>query len=384
MFIKPSLTFICAGVLLAASAFPVFADIITLNSGEQYQGKVLSETATDMVVDVQIASGITDQRTFAKKDVKSITKPAEDESFYSGIKAYKIGVNSYTPGEYEALVRALTGFVTKFPQSAHLKEVQANLDAIKEEKARVDGGQLKMGNHWYTAKEAVQEKYQIDAMKTFQLMQAQAMQGDTVAALNTFDQFEKNSVGAAIYPDVVEFATALIKRLDLEIDRAVALAKQQEAQFDSTIILVSEPQKTQTIKARRAKIQAAEAAVEAADRVNIKWKPLLAIADKSPMSLKSTIISELQRLSQLSTPPMRLAVVKAEATVQAMQAGDIATAEANLREAQAAWYAYEKLPRLADAIRALKNKPTPTPTPKATPTPAPGGRRAKTAPVSQE
>ena len=331
------------------------------------------------MADVQIAAGITDARTFAKKDVKSVTKPAEDEKFYQGIKAYKISANSYTQAEYDALVRALDAFIAKFPKSAHLKEIQANLEAIRAEKKRVDEGQLKLLDRWYSAEEAVREKYQIDAQRAFLGVRALAARGDIIGALNAFDNLEKNWPGSAVYPDAAEFAMTLVTRLDTEIDRLTAAAKQDEALFQAKIVLVSEPQKSQTIAARKARITAAEAAVENADRLSVKWKPLYATTEKSTGALKTVISTELQRLSTMGANAMRTSIAKSDIAAAALKAGDLATAESALREAQAAWYANERLLRLNNEIQTLKMKPKPTPTPAATGTAggAPGTRRSK-------
>jgi len=362
---------LCVAALLALNVRLAFADIIILNSGEQLQGKVLSETATALVVDVQITAGITDQRTIAKKDVKSVSKVTEDEIAYDSIKSYKLGPNSYTPADYEALVRSLSHFLTKFPGSPHVKDVKPVLDAVSQEKARVDGGQLKWNNRWFTAEEAVQEKYQIEAEKVYASMNDVAARRDTVGALNTFDFLEKNYPGARIFPTAVETAISLIKRLEPELERAVLVGKQQELQFNNGIQLVSEPQKSQMIAARKAQIAAAEDAVDMAQHTLVKWPPLLPITDKSPQALKNSINTEEPRLTLMAVAKMRKSIETTEAALRAFKAGDLSSAENIGRDAQVLWPHNEEARRLQDNIAAFRRRPAPTPPPAQTPKASP-------------
>lgn len=371
---------ICAAALLALNVRFGFADTIILNSGETLEGKVISESATQMVLDIQISAGITDQRTVAKKDVKSIVKVSDDEIAYNSIKGYTVGPNSYTPNEYEALVRALGHFLSKYPTSPHGKDVKANLEAITQEKTRVDGGQMKWSNRWYTAEEAVQQKYQIDAEKVYGTMKDLAARQDTVGALNTFDFLEKNYGGSIVFPTAVETALALTKRLEVEVERAAVTGKQQEAQFNSGIVLASEPQKSQAIAARKAQVQSAESAVEMAQHTFVKWPPLLPITQKSPAALKTSIDSEVPRLTMMPVTAMRNSISMAEAAIRALKAGDLATADSNCKEAEQLWPTNDMCKRIEDSIAAIKRRPTPTPTPAHTPTPAPAAAsKAKTA-----
>ena len=383
MFSLPKVIFF-AGVLLIPTASLVLADSITLTSGEVLQGKVIKETATEFVVNVQISAGIVDERTYKKKDVKEVSKTSEDAIVYESIKGYKVGVNSYTPADYDVLVRTLTGFLAKFPNNAHAQEVKANLDVIKQEQARVAAGGLKLNNRWFTAKEASEQKYQIDALKTYASMQDLAARGDTIGALNKFDFLERNYGGSTAFLSAVDTAVALINRLGPEVENAVTVAKQQESKFNEGIVLVAEPQKSQTMKARKSRITAAENAVTLADRSGVKWKPLLAITDKSIRSIESTTSLELPRLMQLPLPAMRSGIEKAEAAMALLNQGDIAGAEAANRESEILWSTNEMLTHVQAAINAAKIKARATPTPSPSPSPSPSATpRIRKAPVTE-
>ena len=367
--------FILAGTLLLPAGGLLLADTIILNSGEQVQGTVIKDGYKELVVKIQISAGISDERTFAKKDVKEVVKTAEDVIAFEKIKNYKIGVNSYPAASYELLVRALDEFVTKYPSNTHLSEIKANLEAIKEEQARVVAGSTKWNNHWYTAKELADQKYQIEGAQVFAAMQDLAARGDTIGALNKFDFLEKNYGGAAVYPTAIETAIVLINRLAPEVERAIEIANRQEAQFKEGIVLVAEPQKTQTIKARKAQIAAADKMVTLAEKTGVRWKPLLAISDKSLKATENSTSMELPRLSAMQVPAMRSSIEKADEADAALKKGDLEAAEAAYRESQTLWATNEMLSRLEKRIAVEKAKPKPTPTP--SPSASPSKARAK-------
>ena len=355
--------FLSAGAFLAISLLTASADVVTLNSGEQIKGKVVSETATKVIFDAEVRAGIIDTRTYDKKDVKSVSKTLQDEIVFQSIKNYRLGPNSYTMAEYEALERSFGSFVAKFPGSAHFKEVKEVLDAVQKEKARVEKGELKWNNRWYSAIEAKQESYEISAQKALAVMRDYARRGDTVAALNTFDYIERTYPNATIYPDAIVDAVGLIHRLQAEVARAVVVAKQQQEQFNTSIQLVTEPQKSHTIAARKAQIEAAEQAVQSAEINQVKWKPFLPITDKSMSALVQIATQELQRVPQLPLSAMRSSIEKTESAAKALAEGDYVTADLAAKEAQSLWSTYEVLTRLMPAISALKEHKTATPTP---------------------
>src|SRR4051812_7813713 len=66
-------------VLLAAATLS--ADIIVLKSGEKIDGRILSETDTEIKYEYQITPKIKDTKTILKADVKEVTRftPAQVE-----------------------------------------------------------------------------------------------------------------------------------------------------------------------------------------------------------------------------------------------------------------------------------------------------------------
>ncbi len=375
--VAPPLIFTAA--LLFAAISPALADSVTLTSGEEIQGTILRETDSGIVMELHISSGVTDQRTFAKSEIRSVIKTPPDELAYQKLSAYKVGPNSYTLAGYESILGSLKYFCQQFPQSPFAQRVQQTIDALKAEKARVATGEMKWNNRWYSKQEATQQKYQIQAGKLLAVMKEQAARADIIGALNTFDHLEQKYPGSSAYPDAVELALVLMPRLQAEMDRAVTLTKFQEQQFTSGIDLVSEPEKSEMIAAHKRQIDTAEAAIASAEHANVKWKPLYPITEKSPAAIKATLATELPRLRALSLPAMRNSIAAADAAFQEVAAKNFAGAEAKMKEAQTLWAPNEALLRLAPALVSLKAELAATPTPTPSPTPIPASPAPATA-----
>lgn len=365
MKVSPSPILVFAGFLLTA-AVAATADTVTLKSGEILNGKILSESAEQIVMNVTIASGITDEKTIAKSDVQSVSKKTADATAYEAIKDYKPDTRSLQPAAYVPILKALDGFLKAHPASLYTAEVKKTLDAFKQEQARVKAGDLKWDNRWYTAKEAEKNKYELGGQMMLSNMRDQASNRDFISALNTFSQIEKYFGGSSAFPDSVELAQAMMRVAAMDMVAIQNKAKLQESQFNSGIELIPEPKKSQTIAARKAQIAAAEAALAASDKAGVKWKPLLPLAPKSFEALKGTLSTEAPRLEKFSIANMRSSLAATKAASEALAADQPEEADAKIKEAQSLW---PENAQIATLNAELKARPTPTPTPKATPTP---------------
>ncbi|MDD5349156.1 MAG: hypothetical protein PHQ12_02990 [Chthoniobacteraceae bacterium] len=354
------------------------ADTVILKSGETLNGTIVSETDQQIVMNVTISSGIVDEKTIAKGDVQSVSKTTPDEIAYAGIREYKPETHSLQPTAYPSILKALEGFLKTYPTSARAAEVKKNLEGLKQEQARVKAGELKWDDRWYTAQEAEKNKYQLGGLMTLSNMRDQAANRDFIGALNTFAQIEKYFPGSSAYPDAVELAQNMMRIAAMDMVAIQNKTKAQETQFNNGILLVPEPQKSQMLAARRSQIAAAEAAMAAAEKGDLKWKPLLPLAPKSFESLKTMLSTEAPRLEKLSVPNMRSSLAATKAAEEALQANQREEVEAKLKEAQALWADNAQIAALTAELKAK-----PTPTPKAAPTATPSSSPAAT-PATKE
>jgi len=364
--------------LLFATTLPALADTVTLKSGEILDGKIVGETDKEIVMDVMVSSGVTDQKTLAKDTVRTSAKTPLDELAFQSIKGCQVESHSLPLANYAGIIKTLEAFLKQYPKSAHAAEVQTRLDAFKKDQEHVKNGELKWNNRWYTRQEAEKNKYQLGAQVRLETMREQVARRDYMGALNTFELLEKSQSGSRAYPDAVELALKIMRTVAGDIDRMMASAKAQETQFNAGVQLASEPQKTQMLETRKAQVAAAEAALSTAEHSGAKWKPLLPLAIKSFEVAKSTLASETPRLEKISVETLRSSIVASDEAETALQVQKPDVAEEKIKEAQTLWAQNERIVALNADLVALKEELKPKPTPKPTPTPKPKKASAAT------
>ena len=352
----PSPIFVITGIFLAVAAM---ADTVTLNPGEPINGKISRESDKEIVVDVVISAGITDEKIIPKADVKSVSKTTADEIAFRSVRDLQPDTHSLQPAAYPPMIKALEAFLKEYPTSGHAEEVKKTIETLKQELARVKAGELKWADRWYTAKEAEKHKYQISAQMTLGTMRDQAASRDFIGALNTFDQIEKYYPGSTAYPEAADLAQNMMRVAAMDMGAMQAKAKAQEAQFNKGIVLVPEPEKSQVIAGRKAQVAAAEAALAAAEKNGVKWKPISPLSPKSFEALKTTLATETPLLEKLPIASMRSSVTITQGVDLDIRANHLEGVEAKLREAKSLWPQNAQIAELEAQLAAQKAKSAP-------------------------
>lgn len=369
----PSRNFLvaCGGCAWLCAA--AFADTVVLKSGDKLEGKILSETATEVVIDVKVSAGIADQQTVLRDTIAKIEKEQPDELAWQSLKGLALGANSLPPAQYEVVMRPLEGFIREYPQSAHKADAAAILAKFAEEKKRVDDGDVRLGSKWLSEEEAAVERYQIDAQLAFQYMRQQASAGDLIGALNSFGQIDASFNGARVYPDAVDTAKSTLIALKTTLERAKTKYQTDEAEFQKGVANSAPQQKAELLAARKREQEQGEAAVAAASR-NKSWPVLVPRSEKNLAALAQKVTGEQARLGRIDVAKMRQSIQLAEQAKKEI-ADKKVEAEQTLGKAADLWDANELVKRLRPALAELRtaaNIPPPAATPEpATPKPTP-------------
>jgi hypothetical protein len=341
-------------VCLAALSASAFADTVTLKSGEKVEGKITAETATEITIEAKVAAGITDTRTIPKAEVASVSKEAPDEAAWLPLKNFKPGVNSLPAASYDAIINPLRGFAGQFPQSAHAAEAQTLADTFIAEKQRVEGGEVKLDGKWLSKDEVQKERYQINALLSFNFMKDQSTR-DLVGAMNSFDVIEKTYPGARSFPDAVDLAKRVLAALKPEADRRIQSFTAAKTERDKAIKEAKGAQRTELEATKRRDEVASEAAVSAIEKQGLQWFPLNANSERALQRTSSRAVSESQRLAALPVAKMRESLQYTAKVREALDKKDAAAAEAALTQAGNAWNNNELLTRLRDEVSTARN-----------------------------
>ncbi len=375
----------CAGLVSWASA-----DTVTLTSGEKIEGKITSETPESVTMQYSISESIMDERVIERVEIAKIEKPQPDEILYQQLKNVKPDPATSFPLErYDGMIAALNSFLSKFPASAHAAEAKANVTALTEEKARVEQGNVKYLGEWLSASAAAERQVQIDAQHVLAEMRAQIASGDLIEALNVFALMEKNYARTRSYPTAVELARQLVVALKKQVVQRQRDLASKEADFKKNFALTPESGRAEILAARKREEDRANATLAAAEKSQIKWKPLIPGSAKSLDTLDKAATSEATRLAAVPVESMRASSDAADKARQAIEAKDLAAADSALKVAAAKWPGSEDVQYLTKKLAQAKSpaKPAPsaagipsvaspaaspgaTPTPTGTPQPA--------------
>ena len=366
----PAFFCLCAGIR---------ADTVILKSGDKVEGKILSETATEVTVSVQVTATIKDERVIKRDEIAGIEKVLPDEEAWTALAAFTPGTESLTSDEYDRAETAREGFVKAFPQSKHAAEARQRLDQFIAEEKRVNAGEVKLEGKWLTKEQLQEERVQVGGRILFNRMKIAFAAGRLTDAMVNFAQIEKSYPGAASYPDAVELGRRILPALKAAVEQRQVQLKRRTEDENRRLATSNGLEHAQLDLLLRKEHAAADAAIAASERSGVKWLPLQPATEKSLTALATLVTSETTRLNAVPIEKMRESVLATQKAAASIASGSLDAADKSLKDAMSAWptneYAKRLQVRLADMRKASSEKKpatsAPAPTPEPTPTPKP-------------
>jgi len=153
------LLWIFAWVLLACGVPPANADTVTLNSGEVLEGRILSETDTQLVIEASFYHGtILSTREVLKSEIQSIVRESLEQKHeradYAGLGAYALNPNQeLTRSQYDAGITAFEKFLATYTNSSFAADINHRLADWRAEVSNVESGRVKFAGTWMTPDE---------------------------------------------------------------------------------------------------------------------------------------------------------------------------------------------------------------------------------------
>lgn len=186
------------------------ADSFEMKDGTKIEGKLVRETDTEYVVEIQVTKSIKDERTLKKEDVVSMIKSREDLELFK-----KIVVMTPTPdvmpvSEYQKRIRFIVTYLRDFPDSPKAKEARNVLVTLRTELNQVKEGAIKIGGVMVTSEMRNDNAYDVDA--TVEALHIKSLMEDKkyLAALRAFDQFEEDYKLSSAYREILPVVRKLL------------------------------------------------------------------------------------------------------------------------------------------------------------------------------
>jgi len=338
--------------ILVITTYLASADTLTLKGGEKLEGKILSETNTEIMFEIQETASIKDERVILKTEVEKVEKTSPAETTWMTLKNFNTGNDSLPQQNYEQMIVSLKAFTSSYPASSYAAEAKDKTAKLQAELDRVNNDEIKLNNQWLSKEEVARERVQLTALVLFNQMKAQFSRGLFVDAMNTLDRMEKTAPGARIYPDAIELAKKTLPLLKEAATRQQAVLKTQNDAFRKRIQEAKGDEKKQleqTLNQQKARVDAVIKQMQVS-----KWSALYPSNENSLLRLVSQTSAETQRLNSFNLDKIRDSIANAARATDAFKANDLVVAEAALSKTIGTWPANEQIARLKTEIQSLK------------------------------
>lgn len=160
-----------------------FSDSVTLNDGEVIQCEIISETDTQIVVEVSNSNKtIASRRLISKSDIKTVQRESvqqkQEWQAYEALVPLQLDPNrEFSKTEYDRGIEAFNKFLAVYPESKFADDIRQRSVLWKSELSHVEKGEAKFDNQWMTSDE---KKPFMDRLLKQQQVQAAA---DTLQSL---------------------------------------------------------------------------------------------------------------------------------------------------------------------------------------------------------
>jgi hypothetical protein len=343
-------------------ASSLFADIVTLKNGTKIEGKITSETDTQITVETR-SGGVIDEQTVKKDEVQSVSKTTADEAAYAALRGIKLGANSLpTITQYDNLLTPLKSFVSQYPQSKYKAEIEKLAAEVEAEQKRVTDGEVKLDGKWLGSAEVQRERYQINAMVAFNYMKEQAARNDAVGAMNTFDILRKQYPGSRGYIEAVETARRLVPMLKQQAEARLARIPGENAERERVVAAAAGLNKIQLQGEHDREKQGIEAALALGKRQGLKWPPFIPRSEESMRDISNRATEEVSQLASVDVARARQSLQLAAEARAALDKKNFDTAEEKTRLAREAWSENEIATRLEKEVADAKTVASTAPT----------------------
>lgn len=331
-----------------------YGDAVILPGGERVEGKILRQNSEQVVIEVEVSSGVIDTRTYQVSEIKSVEKESADQVAYQKLIGIKSQNDSAMPSDYDRMIADLKAFKRRFPSSSFLPAIEDNLKALEADKQKVEEGGVKLNGTWLTAEQVQKNRYQIEARSLFGQMSGFAKNGDYISALNAFDSIETQYPNSSSYPEGILLAQKIIPALTADVARKKVIATRDEEQRLKGVEITSEPRKSQLIAAYNTEQEQFKKLVAEAASSKIKWPPLIQRSPESIDAVEKIIVTEQTRLSALNVSGMQKSLIQITRAEAALARKDIEAARSALDAAKQDWSNNEGIKQAEEELKGLE------------------------------
>jgi hypothetical protein len=322
---------ICLALLLAAAcpAAEKPVDTLTLKSGEVLKGKIVSEEDADPVtIQYEAAKGILDERSVPAAEVASVQRASAAQLEFQELAGILPARDLMTLADYDALLNGkLEPFLKKHAADRLARDAKTIADTLREERARVERGDIKLGGEWIEAAAYQKEKFWIDGSIALARMAEAAAARNWSDALQQFEQIEKTYPGTSIHAQGAAGALKVLATYQAVLQEANRnLPALEERRKQGLANLVGE-ERARAEAAWQRERDTQRARIEEATKAGSKWPGVDPMVADDLKKTLDAIDKEIKRIGELDTAAF-------EANEKLLREIDAALADGRIEGAQ--------------------------------------------------
>ncbi|MDX1680446.1 MAG: PTPDL family protein [Akkermansiaceae bacterium] len=211
---------------LALASLSAKADVFVLKNGDKVEGRVVDETDTHYMVEVQVRPTIKSEQKVAKEDVIRIVRPDKGLLEYERLRETMPAPDGLSVAEYKQRIERCTSFIERFPSNSKVRRVIKMRDDLKSEMRKVEAGSRKIGGVFHPPQELRENRYELDARIEALKIQELISNRQHLQALRDYLDFRKDyeptKANRQLLPDMQQLIhahTAKAQQLHDTMDR---------------------------------------------------------------------------------------------------------------------------------------------------------------------
>ena len=322
--------------IIGSAGLSLAGDIIKLKSGEKLDGVIVSETPTEVTIEIQTGRGgsIKDPKKVLRKDIAELIKATPDQFEAAELGKLLPAPDMMTDAAYQKVItEKLEPFLKKYPATKYKGDVEAIVKAYQEEMAKAKAGSKKLEGVWVPPAELIWNAYNFEArllrVEMTKLLQA----GKPEAAYRLLSELEQSKPASVETVTAIELFKTAIPELERTLDRltlehpikiktrmesAATLSKDDRKRFDDAL-----KQDEADLKLRIEEDKKAKLALQAYSEYDLK-----SIADA-----KVAVQKETARLNKLDVAGMKVAATTFQTGLKNFHEKSFLSAQRNFDDA---------------------------------------------------
>ncbi|MBK1854850.1 hypothetical protein JO972_07755 [Verrucomicrobiaceae bacterium 5K15] len=319
------------------------ADTIILKTGDQYEGKVLSEDASSYLVEINVTKSIRDERRIPKDKVKEIVKTSAAEKNFKALGQLTPTPDGLSIEHYNERIKAAKDFLRLHPREKQSEAVKASLATLEKEAEVITDGGLKLDGKLIPASDIESDAYEIDARLLAADFVALAKQGQHQQSLRKWETLENDYGASEAYAKYLPLAARIMSAYQKYLDTQLKTLDARLEKRQSVLTSLSDNDRSRaerTISLKKAKY---EALIEKEEKeLRTRWLTLDPYDEDALKYNHRSTETELKALSKVDTSSIKMAGPTYRKAYTAINDGEVEEASKLIRELSSSYRLPEK------------------------------------------